>query len=114
MDVSRNNTPASPTRVSLDLESQRFQELGGRRGIHRLGLSVAVTYNSCGSAFHSYAEDTVPELTTELQRTDQVIGLNLLRFGYPVLSAYTSVWLHSLPTVVMPDPYPSPRFSLGS
>jgi len=90
--------------VFFDLETQRsFQEVGGRHDLHRLGLSVAVTYNSRDSAFHRYTEANVLELITELQGADRVIGFNLLRFDYPVLSAYTQVELSSLPTVDMLD-----------
>jgi DEAD/DEAH box helicase domain-containing protein len=77
--------------------------MGGRRNIQRLGLSVAVTYDSCDGVFRRYAEDTVSDLIAELQGADQVIGFNLLHFDYPVLSAYTSVRLGSLPTVDMLD-----------
>ena len=96
--------PANSTLVFLDLETQRsFQEVGGRRNIHRLGLSVAVTYNSGDCAFHRYTEPNVSELIAELQAADRVIGFNLLRFDYPVLSAYTQVRLWSLPTLDMLD-----------
>jgi len=94
----------NPTLVFFDLETQRsFQEVGGRHNIPRLGLSVAVTYNSSDCAFHRYIEANVPELIAELQAADRVIGFNLLRFDYPVLSAYTQVRLSSLPTVDMLD-----------
>ena len=96
--------PANSTLVFFDLETQRsFQEVGGRRNIHRLGLSVAVTYNSSDCAFHHYTEDNVWELIAELQTADRVIGFNVLRFDYPVLSAYTQVPLRSLPTLDMLD-----------
>jgi len=49
--------PANPALVFFDLETQHsFQEVGGRHNLHRLGLSVAVTYNSGDSAFHHYTE----------------------------------------------------------
>lgn len=96
--------PVHSTLVFLDLETQRaFQEVGGRHNIHRLGLSVAVTYNSSDGAFHRYTESNVSELIVELQAADRVIGFNLLRFDYPVLSAYTQVRLWSLPTLDMLD-----------
>lgn len=103
--MKRNSmVPASPSLVFFDLETQRsFQEVGGRRNIHRLGLSVAVTYNSGVDAFHRYTENSVSELIVELQGADRVIGFNLLRFDYLVLSAYTSARLQSLPTIDMLD-----------
>lgn len=93
-----------PILLFLDLETQRsFQEVGGRHNIHRLGLSVAVTYNTGDRAFHRYTESNVSELITELQAADRVVGFNLLRFDYPVLSAYTDVRLSSLPTLDILD-----------
>lgn len=96
--------PANPALVFFDLETQHsFQEVGGRHNLHRLGLSVAVTYNSGDSAFHHYTESNVAGLIAELQAADRVIGFNLLRFDYPVLSAYTPVRLWSLPTLDLLD-----------
>jgi len=94
----------NPILVFFDLETQRsFQEVGGRHNIHRLGLSVAVTYNTGDCAFHRYTESSVSELIAELQAADRVVGFNLLRFDYPVLSAYTDVRLSSLPTLDILD-----------
>jgi len=45
----------------------------------------------------------VSELIVELQGADEVIGFNLLRFDYVVLSGYTSVRLPNLPTIDMLD-----------
>jgi DEAD/DEAH box helicase domain-containing protein len=97
-------TPANLPYVVFDLETQRsIQEVSGRRNIHRLGLSVAVTYSSADDAFHHYTEDSVPKLIAELQGAGRVIGFNLLGFDYRVLSAYTSTRLSGLPTLDMLD-----------
>ena len=90
--------------VFFDLETQRsFQEVGGRHNIHKLGLSVAVTYSTADGEHHHYTEDNVAELIEELKAADIVVGFNLLSFDYVVLTAYTDHPLRQLPTVDMLD-----------
>ncbi len=90
--------------VVFDLETQRsFQEVGGRHNLHRLGLSVAVTYSTAAGEYHHYTEDTVAELVEELKTADLVVGFNVISFDYQVLSAYTDYALRQLPTVDMLD-----------
>jgi DEAD/DEAH box helicase domain-containing protein len=90
--------------VFFDLETRRsFQEVGGRHNIPRLGLSVAVTYSSAEDEYHHYTEETVADLIEELKAADLVVGFNVIRFDYQVLSAYTDDALRQLPTVDMLD-----------
>lgn len=90
--------------VFFDVETQKsFDEVGGRRNIRKLGLSVAVTYSSADEAFHHYTEETVADLIAELKAADLVVGFNVLRFDYEVLRAYTDDKLDSIPTVDMLD-----------
>ncbi|MFQ6014863.1 MAG: ribonuclease H-like domain-containing protein [Anaerolineae bacterium] len=88
--------------VFLDLETQRsFQEVGGRHNIKKLGLSVAVTYNTALGEYRHYTEDNVADLIEELKGADLVVGFNLRSFDYVVLKAYTDYPLKTLPTVDM-------------
>ncbi len=90
--------------VFFDVETQRtFDEVGGRHNTRRLGLSVAVTYSTDEGAFHHYTEGTVADLIARLKAADRVVGFNVLRFDYEVLSAYTDERLDRLPTVDMLD-----------
>jgi len=90
--------------VFFDLETRRsFQEVGGRHNIHKLGLSVAVTYSTADGEYHHYTEETVDELIEELKTADLVVGFNVLSFDYVVLTAYTDHPLRKLPTVDMLD-----------
>jgi DEAD/DEAH box helicase domain-containing protein len=90
--------------VFFDVETQRsFDQVGGRRNIHKLGLSAAVTYSTADGAFHHYTEETVADLIAELQAADLVVGFNVLSFDYTVLRAYTNEALAQLPTVDMLD-----------
>lgn len=86
--------------VFFDVETQYLaEEVGGWDFIHRMKLAAAVTYNTVDKAFHWYTEDKVDDLIAELLAADLVVGYNVLRFDYTVLSAYTEHTLHRLPTV---------------
>jgi DEAD/DEAH box helicase domain-containing protein len=90
--------------VFFDVETQRsFDEVGGRRYIRKLGLSVAVTYSTADDAFHHYTEEDVADLIAELKAADLVVGFNVLSFDYEVLRAYTEDPLDDIPTVDMLD-----------
>ena len=88
--------------VFFDLETQRsFDEVGGRRNIKRMGLSVAVTYNTATAEYRYYTEENVNDLIEELKAADLVVGFNVLSFDYEVLRSYTDYPLKRLPTVGM-------------
>jgi DEAD/DEAH box helicase domain-containing protein len=90
--------------VFFDLETQRtFDEVGGRRNIRKLGLSVAVTYSTADGEFRRYTEETVDDLIAELKAADLVVGFNVLRFDYEVLRAYTDEVFDGIATVDMLD-----------
>jgi len=84
----------------FDLETQKSaEEVGGWDKISRMGMSVAVTYNTAQAAYRIYSERDVDELIKELQRADLVVGFNNLRFDYEVLHGYTALDLRQLPTL---------------
>ena len=86
--------------VYFDLETQKSaDEVGGWDNIGRMGLSVAVTYNTAAGAYTIYGEKQVDALVRELQRADLVVGFNNLRFDYEVLHGYTALDLRQLPTL---------------
>ena len=88
--------------VFFDLETQRtFDEVGGRQNLSKLGLAVAVTYDSSSEEYHAYTEDQASELVKELSGAGLVVGFNLLSFDYEVLQPYTDYPLQTLPTVDM-------------
>ncbi len=90
--------------LTFDLETQRtFDEVGGRRHIRKLGLSVAVTHSTADGDFHRYTEETVEDLIADLKAADLVVGFNVLSFDYEVLRAYTDDPLEGIPTVDMLD-----------
>ncbi|MDY7042086.1 MAG: ribonuclease H-like domain-containing protein [Chloroflexota bacterium] len=90
--------------VFFDVETQYLaEEVGGWNFINRMKLAAAVIYSTDDGAFHHYTEETVDDLIAKLLAADLVVGYNVLRFDYIVLSAYTDCTLHRLPTVDMLD-----------
>ncbi|WP_319525277.1 DEAD/DEAH box helicase [uncultured Desulfosarcina sp.] len=84
----------------LDIETQRSaKEVGGWHRAARMKVSCAVLYDSQKDAFFEYVEGQVPALFDKLRELDLVIGFNIKRFDYLVLSAYTDMDFGCIPTL---------------
>ncbi len=84
----------------LDLETQRLaDEVGGWKNSHLMRVSVAVLYDSAGDRYEDYSERDMKRLFARLAGMDLVVGFNIKRFDYAVLSAYTTQDLGRLPTL---------------
>jgi DEAD/DEAH box helicase domain-containing protein len=91
--------PEEPRVVTLDLETQMLAaEVGGWRNSHLMRVSVAVAFDSRTGSFHCFTEDQVDDLLDLLSRADLVVGFNVKRFDYRVLSAYSALDLNALNT----------------
>ena len=74
----------------LDVETQRSaDEVGGWSNPDRMGLALAVVYDSRREAYLTYYEADVHRLLLDLVMADRVVGFNIDRFDLAVLSAYT-------------------------
>ena len=83
----------------FDLETQRSaEEVGGWYNAHLMMVSVAVIYDSLEERFYVYQEDQIEQLFEHFHKADLVIGFNLKRFDYAVLTPYTSQNLDQIPT----------------
>ncbi len=86
--------------VVIDVETQlSASEAGGWHMAHRMKVSCAVLYSSRDNSFRTFFEHQLESLFERLSEASMVIGFNINRFDYKVLSAYTSMELHSLPTL---------------
>ncbi|MGD9123906.1 MAG: DEAD/DEAH box helicase [Desulfarculaceae bacterium] len=84
----------------LDLETQRLaDEVGGWGNSHLMGVSVGVLYDSRDHKFQVFHHNQVEDLLQRLQKLQMVVGFNIKRFDYKVLSAYTPDDLGCLPTL---------------
>jgi DEAD/DEAH box helicase domain-containing protein len=96
--IKKINPPASY--AVFDVETKRSAaEVGGWHRADRMGISVAVLYDSVSDSFKTYLEKDIPDLIEDLQSFELVIGFNNKRFDNKVLSAYSVFNLASLPTL---------------
>ncbi|MBI5523686.1 MAG: DEAD/DEAH box helicase [Desulfarculus sp.] len=97
----REPRPEEPLRYGvLDLETQRLaQEVGGWQNVHLMRVSVAVLYDQASDRYEAFEERDMPRLIARLQELELVVGFNIKRFDYTVLSAYTQHDLLRLPTL---------------
>jgi len=76
--------------VYFDLETQKSaDEVGGWNYISRMRMSVGVTFSTARGEYLIYGEKQVNDLIAELQRADLVVGFNVLRFDYEVLTGHS-------------------------
>ncbi len=94
----RKSAKATPGRelvhrtVLFDLETLRSAaEVGGWDQTHHMGVALGVALELESGAFHTYREEEVLDLVALLEDADLVVGFNVLRFDYKVLSAYTEL-----------------------
>lgn len=99
-DLADRDFTLPPGVVCFDVETLHlFNEVGGRSNIDRLGLAVAVTYDSTTDRYESFLEAQARDLITKLTGARMVVGYNIIRFDYPVLQPYTTHRLDRLPTL---------------
>jgi len=86
--------------VYFDLETQKIaSEVGGWGHIDKMGLAVAVLYHTDRCAYEVYLEKDADRLIADLRKADLVVGFNVIRFDYTVLSAYSVFDFSSVPTL---------------
>ncbi len=92
---------ALPARYGVfDLETIRSaEEVGGWGQAHRMGVSVAVVYDSAMNDYVTYLEHEIDQLVEHLKSFDLVVGFNNKRFDNRVLSGYTDHDLNRLPAL---------------
>jgi DEAD/DEAH box helicase domain-containing protein len=93
--------PGEDIRVGvLDLETRcSAQDVGGWHNAHQMGISCAVVYDSRTRSYATFMEDQADALIRTLKQFDLIVGFNIRRFDYRVLSAYTSDIMQHWPTL---------------
>ena len=94
-------SPAAPgTTLVLDLETQRSaEEVGGWGNAEKMGLALAVVWDSSAEAYRTYFEADVDRLLLDLALADRVVGFNIDRFDLRVLGGYTDRSLERIRTL---------------
>lgn len=84
----------------LDIETQRSaQEVGGWNRSDLMGISCVVLYDSREDNYFEFLEDQIPLLIHHLKKFDLIIGFNIKRFDFRVLSGYSDFHFKKLPTL---------------
>ncbi|MCP3926928.1 MAG: DEAD/DEAH box helicase [Desulfobacterales bacterium] len=84
----------------LDLETKRSaEEVMGWHRAYLMGISCLVLYDSRDDKYHEYTMDNIDELTGHLEELDLIIGFNIIRFDYLVLSGVLDYNFNKLPTL---------------
>jgi DEAD/DEAH box helicase domain-containing protein len=73
--------------------------VGGWGNAHKMGISCVVVYDGQKDRFLTFRQEEVRDLVHYLTTVDLVVGFNILKFDYRVLSGYCDFDLHSLPTL---------------
>ncbi len=91
----------SPSRYAvLDIETRRSaKQVGGWHKAERMGVSCAVLYDSLENDFLVYYQDDMEKLVAHLGKMDLIIGFNITRFDYKVLSGLSRFNFYNLPTL---------------
>jgi DEAD/DEAH box helicase domain-containing protein len=97
----RRGLDVLPPRFGVfDLETIRSaEEVGGWGKTDRMGVSLAVVYDSATNDFVTYLEHEIEQLVEHLHTLDLVVGFNNKRFDNRVLSPYTVHDLNLLPSL---------------
>lgn len=84
----------------LDIETRRSaKEVGGWNKAKQMGVSCVVVYDSKNNMYKEYLQDDIKLLCRDLIKFDLVIGFNIIRFDYKVLSGLSNFDFDSLPTL---------------
>ncbi len=89
--------------VVLDLETKKlFHEVDGRRA-EILGVSVCGIYDSFDDKRKAFFESELGQVWPILEAADIIVGFNIKKFDWPVLSAYYPGDLAKLPVFDLLD-----------
>lgn len=88
----------------LDLETRNTDEdVGGWDHVEDMRVAVVVTFSTADGRFHVFEEDELTFFFEQLFAADLVVGFNICKFDYRVLSRYAGGSLAGLPTLDLMD-----------
>ena len=101
-DVLTGATP--PPDLIFDLETLRSaKEVGGWDHIADMGLALGVVWDRGQGRWRVYREEDAKDLIIDLLSAHRVVGFNVRRFDYAVLSAYAAADFSRIPTLDLLD-----------
>jgi DEAD/DEAH box helicase domain-containing protein len=98
--VVLSQTPVSLFYGVLDIETKHSaQEVGGWHLANKMGISCAVLYNSDNDTYETYLDNQIEDLISVMRQMDLIIGFNIKRFDYRVLTGYVQTDYSQFPTL---------------
>ena len=94
--------------IVLDLETKKdFREVGGRKNLGLLGVSVVGVYDYNINQYDAFEEHQLSELENKLTQSDLIVGFNIKGFDFLVLQPFLEkVNLSNVPALdIMEDIY---------
>jgi DEAD/DEAH box helicase domain-containing protein len=89
--------------VILDVESQKLFSEVEKNNPRQLGISYVGIYKRETNTYEGFFENQLDQLWPILESSELVIGFNILKFDYAVMSAYYPGDLEKLPTFDLLD-----------
>lgn len=83
--------------IFLDVETQRLFDEKSRRDPSLLGISYVGIYERDGAKLHGFFEKDIANLWSILENADNIVGFNIKKFDFPVLSRYYPGDIFKLP-----------------
>ena len=86
--------------IVFDVETRySATEVGGWHRTNKMGVSVAVLYDSIDKSFYAYGQEKLDKMFERMQNNALIIGFNSRKFDYAVLQPFADFSLRSLPTL---------------
>jgi DEAD/DEAH box helicase domain-containing protein len=87
-EIMETGSTTRPTYI-LDLQTQKtFEDVGGKKGTSQMGISFAALLKHNTDEIKVYTETDINTLLDEIFSSYLIVGLNLKKFAYKVLSGY--------------------------
>ncbi len=84
----------------LDIETRRSaKDVGGWNLAQKMGVSCAILYDSKTNMYQEYFQKDIKALVSKLETYDLVVGFNIIKFDYKVLSGLSDFNFLALPTL---------------
>ncbi|MBQ9452378.1 MAG: DEAD/DEAH box helicase [Desulfovibrio sp.] len=97
-DSSYTPVPPPSHYVVFDVETRRSAaEVGGWHRADKMGVSIAVVYDSKDDNYYTYQQDELSGLFQQLCSAELIVGFNSFRFDYAVLRPFAPCDLRNLP-----------------
>lgn len=82
---------SSNTVYILDVQTRKtYEDVGGKKGTSQMGISYAALLNHATNEVIVHTEENINNLLDKILSSQRVVGLNLKKFAYKVLSGYRS------------------------